>query len=77
MCSGMAPWGGFGLNLLIAITIAPIKIIGQLFQLNFKRIVRKCAREQDEIKIAEARAARKQAESKLEATRPKRQMSDE
>lgn len=48
LCSGMAPWGGFGLNVFIAMTIAPIKIIGQIIQYNFKRIVRKCAEEQRE-----------------------------
>jgi len=45
LCSGMAPWGGFGLNVFIAITIAPIKVIGQIIQYNFKRIVRNCAEE--------------------------------
>lgn len=72
ICSGMAPWGGFGLNLLIAITIGPLKIIGQLIQLNFKRIVRKCAEAQPDIKPVEAREGEKLAESKLEAKRPKR-----
>jgi len=47
MCSGMAPWGGFGLNLLIALAIAPIKIVGQIIQWNFRRIVRTCAEENE------------------------------
>lgn len=43
MCSGMAPWGGFWLNLMLVITIAPLKVIGKIIQWNFKRIVRNCA----------------------------------
>lgn len=40
LCSGMAPCRGFLLNLLMIVTIAPLKFIGQIIQWNFKRIVR-------------------------------------
>ncbi|KAJ6639717.1 3-ketodihydrosphingosine reductase [Pseudolycoriella hygida] len=47
LCSGMAPWNGFILNLVIVLTIAPLKIVGKLIQWNFKRIVRNCAAEEN------------------------------
>lgn len=53
LCSGMAPWGGFLLNFFIFITIAPLKLVGQFIQWNFRRIVRNCANAELEEKRAE------------------------
>ncbi|XP_037026289.1 3-ketodihydrosphingosine reductase [Bradysia coprophila] len=79
LCSGMAPCRGLLLNLLMVITIAPLKFIGQIIQWNFKRIVRNHAEaEQNEPFAAERAVRMREAEEKLKETdagrkqRPKR-----
>lgn len=75
----MAPWGGFLLNAVIVIIIAPLKIVGLLIQWNFKRIVRNCAAAEQKERIDEARADRlKKREELLKSensgsVRPKRE----
>lgn len=74
LCSGMAPWGGFLLNILIAILIGPLKLVGQLIQWNFRRIVRNCAAAEQQEQLDEARAKRMEKIKELDSTtvRPKR-----
>lgn len=62
LCSGMAPCRGFLLNVLMVVTIAPLKFIGQIIQWNFQRIVRNHAQAErndgsatDEITESEAK----------------------
>lgn len=56
LCSGMAPWGGFLLNFVIAITLTPLKLIAPLVQWNFRRIVRNCAEAEGNEEFDAARA---------------------
>lgn len=69
MCSGMAPCRGFLLNLLMVITIAPIKFVGLIIQWNFRRIVRNhAAAEQNEQLAADRAEQLKKAEEKRKET---------
>lgn len=74
----MAPCRGVLLNLVIAITIAPLKLIAPIIQWNFRRIIRNCAIAEWQERSDNSKA--KKMEESLKNTgsvRPKHKVSEE
>lgn len=50
LCCGMAPWGGIGLNIVQALLMGPLRLVGCVLQYNFARLIRQCALESEKTK---------------------------
>lgn len=48
LCGGMFPWGGVFQNMMHALVLGPLRIVGCFLQWHFGRIIRNCAKEKTE-----------------------------